>query len=170
MSMGMARRYQIRAGRWRRFMSPRKTSKRPAAATLGAWVLHITRARTGSAGSAGRLHQELRWCEYLDAVKRMQRQQILVASQDQPRIAAQRDVQELVVAWIAARRDALRDRDQAHDAAEQAQELLPVVAGNVAVEPGTAEDIGQFGQRCVGHQRNAPGESLVHGPGRGSAR
>ncbi len=71
-------------------------------------------------------------------------QQILVAGDQELRLAIEGDVQQPVVLGVAAGLDAVLNGDHANDATEQGEELPPIVERHVAVEPGAGQDVGQF--------------------------
>lgn len=71
-------------------------------------------------------------------------QQILVARDQELRLAIEGDVQQPVVLGVTAGMDAVLNGNHANDATEQGEELPPIVERHVAVEPGAGQDVGQF--------------------------
>ncbi len=98
-------------------------------------------------------------------MKRIQRKQIPIARDDCASAARKRDIEELVVVGIAACPDLALDMDNACNAAQQSDEVLPILTAHIGIEFSTAKHLGQFREGGFGYEQNATGKRVIEGPG-----
>ena len=96
-------------------------------------------------------------------MKRVQHEQIRIAGDQRVGFAVDGDIEEFVVARIAAGVDRAGDCDATGDATQQRNELPTFVGAEVGIELGAAQHDDKLGQRGVGNQQDAGGERGIDG-------
>lgn len=86
-------------------------------------------------------------CQNRNAPERMQRQEVFIAGNNKIRFSIDGELEKLVVPGITAGADNVDDRYDFGDASEQPEELLALFYGEVWVELGAGQDIGELLER-----------------------
>lgn len=93
----------------------------------------------------------------------MEGEEVFITGHDEIRPAVDREFEEHVVAGIAAGADEVNDGNHFGDAAEQAQELLPLRDADVRVKLAARENAGEFAQGRLGNQQLSGLDGSAHG-------
>ncbi len=83
----------------------------------------------------------------------MKVKEVGIARDNEAGFAVDGKFEEFVVAGIAARMDRVNDWDHLSDAAEETQKILAFFNGNVGIEFGARENVGQFLKSRFGDEK-----------------
>jgi len=105
-----------------------------------------------------------------DTLKGIEVKEVGIASDNETGFAVDSKFEEFVVAGIAARSDCVNDWDRHSDAVEETQKLLAFANGNVGIELGAGEDVGQFLKSGFGDEKLGFINGFVDSPTRDGGR
>jgi hypothetical protein len=88
-----------------------------------------------------------------DILKGVEFKEVGIAGDNETGFAVDSKFEEFVVASIAARSDCVNDWDQHGDSVEETQKLLAFSNGNVGIELGASENVGQFLKSGFGDEK-----------------
>ncbi len=95
----------------------------------------------------------------------MKVKEVGIARDNEASFAVDGKFKEFVVPRIAARMDHVNDWDHLGDVAEETQKILPFFNGNVGIEFGARENVGQFLKSGFGDDKlgffDSPADSLA---------
>ncbi len=105
-----------------------------------------------------------------DTLKGIEVKEVGIAGDNKTGFAVDSKFEEFVVAGIAARADCVNDWDHLSDAVEETQTLLAFSNGNVGIELGAGEDVGQFLKSGFGDEKLGFINGFVDSPTRDRGR
>ena len=93
--------------------------------------------------------QELRRSQNRNAAEWVKHEEVLVAGHNTRGISMHCQIQKLVVLWVPACLEQSRGLDECRVAQKRDEELLPLLPGDVPVEPRPGEHLAQLCERRI---------------------